>query len=231
MTADVAISVVLPVYRTRRELPELHRRLRLATGGLGRVEVIFVNDACPDGSLDVLREIARADAGVTVLTFDRRRGQHEAICEGLAVARGNVVVIMDADLQDPPEAVPALVAKLAEGFGAVYAGRRGCYESRGRLATSWLFKHMMRAMTGMPADAGGFVAMSRGVAARAAALRGTKPYLTAAIALIGRPVATVPVSRHARVSGRSAYTPRMRAGLAARAIVQAVRWRTSSSLR
>lgn len=231
MTADIAISVVLPVYRTRHELPELHRRLRGATRDLGLVELIFVNDACPDGSLDVLREIARADAGVTVLTCDRRRGQHEAICEGLTAARGNVVVIMDADLQDPPEAVPALVAKLGEGFGAVYAGRRGRYESPARHVTSWLFKHTMRAMTGMPADAGGFVAMSRGVAARAAALRGTQPYLTAAIALIGRPVATVPVARDTRASGRSAYTPRMRAGLAVRAILQAVRWRTSSSFR
>jgi glycosyltransferase involved in cell wall biosynthesis len=231
VTVAPALSVVLPVYRTRGELPELHRRLREAVGGLGAVEVIFVNDACPDGSLEVLRHIERADPDVRVLALDQRRGQHEAICEGLAVARGHVVVIMDADLQDPPEAIPALVAKLGDGFGAVYAGRRGRYESRGRLATSWLFKHTVGGITGMPPDAGAFIAMSRAVAARAAALRGTRPYLTAAIALIGRPVTSIPVAREARRTGRSAYTPAMRAGVAARAILQALRWRASSSLR
>jgi glycosyltransferase involved in cell wall biosynthesis len=231
MIATPEVSVVLPVYRNRLELPELHRRLRQASAMLGPTELIFVIDACPDGSLDALREIERDDPDVRLLVLKHRRGQHEALCAGLAIARAEIVLTMDADLQDPPEAIPAIVAKLREGFGAVYAGRRGRYESGGRLATSWLFKHALSALTGMPVDAGAFIAMRRDVAARVASLRGSRPYVPAVIAAIGRPVAVVPVVRERRPHGPSAYTPATRAGLAARAIVQVLRWRASSAFR
>lgn len=225
------VSVVLPVYRTRDELPELHRRLRAATRGLGAVELIFVNDACPDGSLEVLHAIAERDADTSIVNLPERQGQHEALCAGLALARGATVVIMDADLQDPPEAIPVLVARLQLGFGAVYAARQGRYESAVRMMSSRLFKQLVGAVTGMPSDAGAFIAMSHTVAARTAALRGTQPYLTAAIALLGRPVSTVPIARAPRASGASAYTPAMRVRLGLRALVQSIRWRVSGAFR
>jgi len=229
MMAD--LTIVLPVYRTRAELPELHRRLRAATRDLGRVELIFVNDACPDGSLDVLQQIGQQDPDVRIVSLAKRGGQHEALCEGLAQARSETVIIMDADLQDPPEAIPALVERLRLGYGAVFAARHGRYQSTPRLWSSFVFKRLVGAITGMPHGAGAFVAMTQPVAANAAALRGTRPYLTAAIALAGQPVGSVPITRAVRASGTSAYTSVTRTTLGVRALAQSIRWRVSGAVR
>ena len=121
----------------------------------GCFELLFVNDNCPDGSLDGAAALAGRDARVRVIALDVRGGQMAALRAGIAAARGRTVVTMDADLQDPPEAIPRLLAALDDGgFGAVYAGRRGRYESSRRLVSSWVFKHAISLVTGMPADAG-----------------------------------------------------------------------------
>ena len=220
-----SVSVVVPVYRNRATLAELHQRVRSALHDTGRVEIIFVNDACPEGSLEELRTIQASDPGVRVIALERRSGQHQALCAGLRESSGDVVVTMDADLQDPPEAIPSLIAALGGRIEAVYAGRRGRYEPRARLATSWVFKHLIAVISGMPADAGAFMAMTRAVADRAAALASHKPYLTAAVAQIAGEVRSIPVVRASRSSGTSAYSGTMRAGLAARALIQALKWR------
>jgi polyisoprenyl-phosphate glycosyltransferase len=216
----------LPVYRNRATLHELHHRLVIALESLRTpFEIVFVNDACPDGSLDILRSLAAADPRVRVVALDTRHGQHAALIAGLRSSNGSTVITMDADLQDPPEAVPALVAMLADGYGAVYAGRRGRYESRRRLATSWIFKHAVAIVTGMPADAGAFIAMRRRVADRVMTLPDRVPFLTAAVAWTGRPVVSIPVVRAARAEGTSSYTNGVRLGLGVRALAQAIRWR------
>jgi glycosyltransferase involved in cell wall biosynthesis len=142
------LSVVLPVYRTREALPELHRRLRASTDGLGRVELVFVNDACPDGSVEALRAICERDPLARMVNLPERQGQHEALCAGLIVANGNIVIIMDAT-QDPPEAI-------RHGGVAATRLRRGVrvqarpHQSSGRLWSSWIFK---RAVTRFPVPA------------------------------------------------------------------------------
>jgi glycosyltransferase involved in cell wall biosynthesis len=226
VTDAPAVSVVLPVYRCRPMLDELHRRLAAVLDGLDtRFEIIFVDDASPDGSYELLQALASRDTRVRVSAHGVRSGQHAALLTGLAASRGQIVVTMDADLQDPPEAIPGLLRTLAEGYAAVYAGRRGRYESRTRLATSWLFKHAISLVTGMPADGGSFIAMRREVADRVPACAGRPPYVTAAVAWAGRPVVSVPVIRGVRREGRSSFTARMRLSMAARAIAHAVRWR------
>jgi polyisoprenyl-phosphate glycosyltransferase len=226
------VSVVLPVYRNQATLEELHGRLVTTLEAYGRpFEILFVNDACPDGSLDVLRALADRDPRVRVVALDLRAGQHAALRTGLAHSRGRVVVTMDADLQDPPEAIPALLAALDSGYGAVYAGRRGRYESRWRLATSWVFKHALSLVAGMPADAGAFIAMRRVVADRVVTLPGRAPFITAAVAFAGRPVSSIPVVRASRSDGQSSYTAGMRFRTAATALTQAIGWRLSGVAR
>jgi polyisoprenyl-phosphate glycosyltransferase len=226
------VSIVLPVYRNRSTLEELHRRLVRTLESLGHpFEIIFVSDASPDGSLDVLHALVRRDVRVQVVALDSRLGQHAALRAGLASSRGEVVVTMDADLQDPPEAIPALLTTLADGYGAVYAGRRGRYEPLPRLVSSWVFKHAISLVTGMPADAGAFIAMRRHVVARVAALPDRAPFIAAAVAWTGRPVATVPVVRDARPGGTSSYTAGMRLRTGASALAQAIRWRFSGVAR
>jgi glycosyltransferase involved in cell wall biosynthesis len=227
-----AVSVVLPVYRNQTTLDELHRRLVATMEASGRpFEILFVNDACPDGSIDVLRALAGRDPRVRVVALEVRAGQHAALRTGLAHSYGRVVVTLDADLQDPPEAIPVLLAALDAGYGAVYAGRRGRYEHPRRLASSWVFKHALSLVAGMPADAGAFIAMRRDVADRVVALPDRTPFITAAVAFAGRPVASVPVVRAPRPDGHSSYTAGMRLWTAVTALAQAIRWRLTGVAR
>ena len=187
-----------------------------------RYEIVFVDDACPADSITVLRELSARDEHVVVLRLAANVGQNRAVLTGLARAHGDVAIIMDADLQDPPEAVPALLAALTEDVGAVFAGRRGAYEGRRRLITSWLFKHLLHLLSGgrIPPDAGLFVAMRREMIVRLRLFDISQPYV---VGLMGRtrlPLRSVPVLRHANDERTSAYTTRKRLVLAWRALHQ-----------
>src|SRR5262245_13751244 len=124
-TSDaLAISIVVPVYDEQENLEPLWRRLAPVLDGLaGGVEAIFVNDGSRDRSLEILEGLARRDPRLRVIAFPENRGQHAAVLAGFAAARGASIVTLDADLQNPPEEIPKLLAKLDEGFDHV-AGRR-----------------------------------------------------------------------------------------------------------
>jgi glycosyltransferase involved in cell wall biosynthesis len=221
------ISIVLPIYKNRLVLRELCSRLCTTLAASERsFEIICVNDACPEGSLKVLMEIACQDDRVVVLALEQNVGQHRALLAGMARSRAAIVILMDADLQDRPEAIPTLIEKLDEGYGAVYAGRRGCYQSKARLFSSRLFKGLVAILTGMPSDAGLFVALSRQAVQRVLDFDDEeRPYLTAMIACVGLPVTSVPVLRAVRPAGVSAYSSWMRMKIGLHAVLQALRWR------
>jgi polyisoprenyl-phosphate glycosyltransferase len=226
------VSVIIPVYKNKETLPELHARLTAILGeGTPAFELIFVDDACPEGSLGVLEELACGDARVAVVALERNIGQHRAILAGLTQARGGLIVVLDADLQDPPEAIPQLLSKLQEGFAAVFAGRRGRYESPTRLLSSRVFKHLLHVFCGVPADAGLFLVMTRMVADRLLAFAMPQPFLTGMIGLTNAPLASIPVLRSARPRGRSAYSPwkRLTTGLRLTASMISYRWRPPAS--
>src|SRR5215217_6142157 len=123
------VSVVVPVYRNADTLRELKGRLERALGqDLQPRELIFVNDACDAGSGEVLSDLAGSDGSVTVVDHPANLGQHAAVLTGLERSRGEWTVVLDADLQDPPEAIPRLLAAATPGTEAVFAGRRGEYE-------------------------------------------------------------------------------------------------------
>jgi hypothetical protein len=128
---------------------------------------------------------------------------------------------MDADLQDPPEAIPALLAVAREGYSGVFATRRGRYESRRRLLTSKVFKRALHALCAVPIDAGAFVALDRALVDELVAVRGGGPSIVAMIGCSRRPIASVPVARDRRPEGRSAYSSwrRLRSGTEALAWV------------
>jgi glycosyltransferase involved in cell wall biosynthesis len=221
MSPDV--TVVLPVYRNRATLGRLYRGLVEALEGDGRqFEALFVDDACPEGSLEVLRSLSAEDPRVSVLSLYQNVGQQRALMGGLASALGDQVVVMDADLQDPPEAVPRLLARLDRGPAAVFAGRRGRYESSARHLTSRLFKETLHRLSGVPADAGVFVAMDRRMVERLLEFRESRPFLVAMIGATGLPVDSIPVRRSPRLDGRSAYSAWRRLATAAGALRWAV---------
>jgi dolichol-phosphate mannosyltransferase len=122
--APPTVSVVVPVYRGAAFLPELYRRVKAsASECFAAVEIIFVNDACPQDSWPIIRRLCEADPCVKGINLARNFGQHYAITAGLTYARNEWVVVMDCDLQDLPEEIPRLYQRAAEGFDSVFAQR------------------------------------------------------------------------------------------------------------
>ncbi len=220
------VSIVVPVYRNADTLKELHRRLcNVLEERKLEFEIVFVDDACPAGSLEVLTALADRDPRVGVLVLRSNYGQNQAVLTGLTYVRGRWAIVMDADLQDPPEAVPELLSKGEEGYSAVFAGRRGRYESFGRLFTSRLFKKLLHLLCGVPSDGGIFVALSQQMRERLIVMKGPSPFVVAMIGCTRLPSTSIPVTRAPRASGKSAYTFVARLKSARRAILWILAWK------
>ncbi len=227
----VDLSVVIPVYRNAETVgPLAHRLERVLEAERLSYEIVFVNDACP-ASLEALRELSASEPRVVVVPLEKNVGQHRAVLAGLARARGRAVATMDADLQDPPEALPAMLRSMESGYAAVFAGRRGAYESEARLMTSRLFKALLHRLSGVPADAGMFVVMTRQMVASLLARRETRPFVVAMIGASGLPLFSIPVERAPRFGGTSAYSSWMRLSTGCCALFGALpmKWRDRRS--
>jgi len=223
--AQPDVSVVIPVYRNAPTLAELRERVAHALSTIcASHEIVFVNDACPGDSLEVLEQLASEHSAVTVIDLAENVGQHQAVMLGLAHAQGRSVAIMDADLQDPPEALPGLLDGLGPGCDVVFAGRRGRYESGFRLLTSRMFKSVLHLLSGVPADAGLYVALSRAAVERLLEMQGPRPFVVAMIGCTGLAMTSIPVERNQRPLGDSAYSFRMRLASAWRGIWWTLCW-------
>jgi glycosyltransferase involved in cell wall biosynthesis len=220
----VSVALVTPVYKNAATLRELSRRVAAAMGDRPWT-LRFVVDASPDDSLAVAHGLAAVDSRLAVTALPGNVGQNRALLAGLAAsAAGAAWVCLDADLQDPPEAVPALLDRLAAGdAGVVFAGRRGRYESRSRMLTGTLHRTVMARLTGLPVDAGAFLAMDRPSRDRLLAL--DPPGIVAGVGAARIPCVSIPVERDPRPAGRSAWTPAARLGQSARSLLWAYRTR------
>ena len=203
------LSLVLPIYNEEPVIPELHRRLQEFLVRLGvDAEVIFVNDGSKDRSMAMLRDIARADARYRVLSFARNFGHQTAITAGVDYARGKAVVVMDADLQDPPEVVVAMVEKWREGFDVVY-GRRAKREGETwfKLFTAKWFYRLFAMMIpiDVPLDTGDFRLMSRRVIIALRELRETHRFVRGMVAWVGFKQTAVVYDRPGRFAGETKY--------------------------
>jgi glycosyltransferase involved in cell wall biosynthesis len=218
----VSTAVVVPVHRNATTLVRLVARLSTALDGRDW-QVRLVVDASPDDSAVVARGLAAADPRVRVTVLEHNVGQHRALALGLAACPdAQAWVCLDADLQDPPEAVPVLLDRLAAGgVDAVFAGRRGAYEGPLRLLTGRAHRAVLARLTGLPPDAGAFLAL--GPRARNAALAAQAPSLVAAIGAARLAVTSVPVRRDARAQGGSSWTPRARLRQSVRTLAWAAR--------
>jgi glycosyltransferase involved in cell wall biosynthesis len=218
MSAAPVVSVVLPVFNEAAILSELHRRLKASLDGLGlEWAILYVDDGSADESLERLRELAAADPRVGVLELSRNFGHQAAITAGLDHARGEAVVLMDSDLQDPPELIPELVARWKQGYDVVYAQRRGRPgESVFKVGTAWAFYRFMRwlANVNIPADTGDFRLMSRAAADAVRRLRERRRFLRGLVAWAGFRQTSVLYDRHPRKSGESKYSIRQMTRLA-----------------
>lgn len=220
------LSVVIPVYKNRETLAELTTRILAVCARENlSVEILFVDDHCPANSWEVIQELAASDPHVHGLALAQNVGQQRAVNLGLHQALGQVVAVMDADLQDPPEALPRLLAGLRQGSEAVFAGRRGHYQGARRLLSSRVFKQIIASLTGVPADAGMYVAMSRKLVNRLIEMNVQRPYLVGLIGLTHLPVTSVPVERAQRPIGQSAYSALARLQLGLSSVGRLIGWR------
>lgn len=203
------LSLVIPVYNEQTVLPLLLARLRQLQESLPcPAEVILVNDGSSDGSLPILAQAARQDARIKVLSLARNFGHQLAATAGLDFARGDAVVLMDADLQDPPELVHEMLAEYRKGFDVVYAqrvARQG--ESWGKRFTAWLFYRLMRALVHprLPPDAGDFRLISRPCLDTLCGMRETHRFLRGMLSWVGFPQTAVRFVRPPRAAGRTKY--------------------------
>jgi len=158
------LSIVIPLHNEQENVPEIHGRL---TGVLSEIshEIIFVDDGSRDQSANTVLGLQRHDETVKLVRLSRNFGKEGALAAGLDIARGDAVVVMDADLQDPPELLPQLVERWEEGFEVVYAVRQKRKESLWKRAGYHAFYRLLRVVADveMPLDAGDFCLMDRRV--------------------------------------------------------------------
>jgi glycosyltransferase involved in cell wall biosynthesis len=202
------LSVVVPIYNEVETIPELVGRLERALEPLGEHEVVLVDDGSQDGSWQALVAERARNSRLRLLRLSRNFGHQVAISAGMDAARGDAVVTMDGDLQDPPEVIPELVASWREGFDVVYAireHREG--ETRFKLWTASLFYRLIGRMTPIPIpeQAGDFRLLSR----RAADAFGQMPerarFIRGMTSWIGFRQTGVPYRREARGAGSTKY--------------------------
>jgi polyisoprenyl-phosphate glycosyltransferase len=165
VNTSTLLSVVVPAFNEESGIAEFHRRLSSVMERLSsQWEAIYVNDGSRDGTLAVLQKLREGDPHVGILNLSRNFGKETAMTAGLDHARGDAVIVIDADLQDPPELIPDLVEGWREGFDMVYAQRRKRDgETWMRRATAFLFYRLVRRVGGfeVPSDVGDFRLMSR----------------------------------------------------------------------
>lgn len=220
MTNDaIQLSWVLPLYRTAAQLEELVARIHAVSARLDLThEIVLVDDACPEGSGAIAERLARDDDRLRVLRLPRNGGQDPALRAGLARSRGTWTVILDADLQDPPEAVEHLWPHCVPGIGAVFTRRTGRYSSAGQRFTSRLYRAAIERIGDLPRGACLYVVLSRPMVDRINAAGGGRTTLLALIAATRLRCASVDIVRSPRMLGASAYTRFTRSAKAARSL-------------
>ena len=203
------LSVVVPVFDEVQVLPLFHRRLVAAMEGLGAWEVVYVDDGSRDGSLVLLEALHADDLRIAIVSLSRNFGKEIATTAGLEHAAGEAVVIIDADLQDPPEVIPELVAAWREGFDMVYAERRARDgETWLKTRTADVFYRLMQRLgrVQLPRNVGDFRLMSRRAVDAVLRLREHHRFMKGLFVWVGFPAKAVLYDRAPRHAGRSKWS-------------------------
>jgi dolichol-phosphate mannosyltransferase len=212
------ISTVIPVFNEEGNLAAIHQRLTDVLKRTGHeFELIFVNDGSHDRSLPIIKGLAAADAHVGFIDLSRNFGHQVAVCAGLDHATGDRIIIIDCDLQDPPELIPEMLAKMDEGHDVVFAKRRKrAGESAMKRWTASVFYRLLARITAVeiPVDTGDFRVVTRRVVEVLRQMPEREKFLRGQIAWMGFSQTSVEYDRAARQSGDTGYSYRKMIGFA-----------------
>ena len=202
-------SIVIPLLNEEDNIPELYRRLTKVMSGLGEpYELIFINDGSRDQSLELLKNLCNLDSNVHVINLTRNFGHQRAISAGLEYTRGQAVIVMDGDLQDPPEVIPDFINKWREDFQVVYAIREKRKEHFLKRFLYHMFYLIINTIsrTDMPLDAGDFCLMDRCVVNELVILPEKNRFVRGLRSWVGFRQIGLAYERDARFAGKSKFT-------------------------
>jgi polyisoprenyl-phosphate glycosyltransferase len=203
------LSVVMPAFNEEANVNRVYERMKAVLDSLELDwELIFSVDPCTDRTEELILALRAEDPRVKMLRFSRRVGQPMATIAGMEMAGGDAVVVIDCDLQDPPELIPELVARWREGFDVVYAQRRTrAGETLPKRFVAYLGYRVIKriAEVEIPPNTGDFRLMSRRVVRNVVALKESHGFLRGLVGLVGFRQSSVPYDRDPRAAGSSKY--------------------------
>jgi dolichol-phosphate mannosyltransferase len=201
------VSIVVPVCNEEANLPELRARLTAALAGHA-FECILVDDGSTDATAAIIRDVARADARFKLVSLSRNFGHQAAIFAGLTFAHGACVAVMDGDLQEPPELIPAMLREWTKGAEVVYGVRTARQERWYKRAAAAIFYRIQTRLTPtkMPLDAGDFAVMDRRVVDLIVGMGERRPYVRGLRSWVGFRQVAFPYERDRRRQGEAKYT-------------------------
>ncbi len=216
-------SLIVPIYNEEETIPELYRRLQAVMEQMDEpVELILINDGSRDRSLAVMRDLHDQDPRVCYISLARNFGHQIAVTAGLNFSRGQVVVILDADLQDPPELIPSMIEQWKQGFDVVYAQRtQRRRESWLKRLTAYGFYRILKQLADVdiPTDTGDFCLLDRQVVDVLNAMPERNRYIRGLRSWIGFRQTAVLFERDPRYAGEVKYTFRKSLALATNGLV------------
>ncbi|RUS47787.1 glycosyltransferase family 2 protein [Cohnella sp. AR92] len=209
MNGPVFLSVVVPMYNEEEVIETTYRRLTTALDPIGETyELVFVNDGSRDNTAKIVRRIGAEDPRVKMVDFSRNFGHQIAVTAGMDYSSGRVVALIDADLQDPPELIPEMIAKWREGYDVIYGqriARKG--ESFFKKWTAAMFYRLLRSMTSVsiPVDTGDFRLMDRKVCDALSSMREQSRFIRGMVSWAGFRQTALEYVREERFAGETKY--------------------------
>ena len=203
------LSFVIPVYNEEKTLLELYERIKKVIEELRvRYQILFVDDGSQDRSVQILQSLCEKDAGIQVILFSRNFGHQTAVTAGLHYATGDAVVVMDSDLQDPPEIIPQFVQKWQEGYQVVYGIRKKRKEHIFLRIMYALFYRMLKTVSTIeiPLDAGDFCLMDKKIVKLLNSIPERNRFVRGIRSWVGFNQIGIPYERDKRFGGESKYS-------------------------
>lgn len=209
MDTQIEISVVIPVFNEEALIEELYSRLKAVCEGLNRTyEIVVVDDGCTDGSYEKLKQLQTTDDSLRIIKFTRNFGQQAAVLAGFRFSKGDIIVQLDSDLQNPPEEIPKILAAMSENIDLVTTTHRKRRDSTLRILGSQCLLKIGQMLFGesVKLNLSSFRALRRSVVKKIEACKDRSRYMAVLMSWMGLPTVEIEVEHHERKKGNTKYS-------------------------